>query len=152
MGYEPVIYYPKMPAGTLFENLAKQCELMGLEFVPTVEKINEYSLIVDALFGFSFGPPIRQPFIKVMNDLIDTTVPIISIDIPSGWHVENGPEDERKIRPDLLISLTSPKLCSRFFRGKHHYLGGRFVPRALAEKYQLNLPEYPAHETVVRIN
>lgn len=31
------------------------------------------------------------------------------------------------LRPDLLISLTAPKLCARYFRGRHHFLGGRFV-------------------------
>lgn len=156
MGYQPVIYYPRRTAGALYENLTKQCQLMGLEFVDrvaNVEELNGYSVIVDALFGFSFRPPIREPFVQIMKDLIHTTTPIASIDIPSGWHVEDGPgEENEKIKPELLISLTAPKLCSRFFRGKHHFLGGRFVPFSLQEEYELNLPSYPGHETVVKIN
>lgn len=154
MGYSPVLFYPRRTAGVLYENLTKQCELMGLEFVSNVEDLNEFSLIIDALFGFSFKPPIREPFIKMMTDLAHTSTPIASIDIPSGWHVEEGPgEDEStKIKPQLLISLTAPKLCARFFRGKDHYLGGRFVPPSLEKEYELELPSYPGHETVVRIN
>lgn len=129
---------------------------MGLSFVDSVgsvEELNSYSLIIDALFGFSFRPPIREPFVQVMADLVHTTTPIASIDIPSGWHVEEGPgETDMKIKPELLISLTAPKLCAHHFKGRHHYLGGRFVPPSLAIEYALNLPEYPGHEIVVKIN
>lgn len=75
-----------------------------------------------------------------------------SIDIPSGWHVEEGPTSgSDAIAPELLISLTAPKLCARHFQGKHHYLGGRFVPPTLQQKYQLDLPTYPGTETCVEI-
>lgn len=80
---------------------------------------------------------------------------IFSIDIPSGWDVENGPitsnTTEKAITPDLLISLTAPKLCAKHFNGEHHYLGGRFVPPDLQTKYQLNLINYPGTETCVSI-
>lgn len=78
-----------------------------------------------------------------------------SIDIPSGWDVNEGPiadVGEEHISPDLLISLTAPKQCARNFTGRFHYLGGRFVPPALEEKYQLNLPTFPGTESCVAIN
>lgn len=81
----------------------------------------------------------------------------LSVDIPSGWHVENGPSPPdaetglQSISPDLLISLTAPKLCAKHFQGNHHYLGGRFVPPPLQQKYELNLIEYPGTETCVEI-
>lgn len=62
--------------------------------------------------------------------------------MPSGWDVVNGEPSEGGIQPDMLISLTAPKLCAKKFKGKYHYLGGRFVPFALQEKYNLDLPEY----------
>lgn len=64
-----------------------------------------------------------------------------------GWSVENGNPDG--ISPEVLISLTAPKLCASKFRGEHHYLGGRFVPKALEEKYHLDLPFFPGTECVV---
>ena len=152
MGFQPKIFYPKKTSGVLFENLTRQCQLMDIEFVETVQNFEGYGLIVDALFGFSFRPPIREPFVQLMKDLQSTTIPIASIDIPSGWHVEDGPGEESTFQPDLLISLTAPKLCAKHFQGSKHFLGGRFVPPRLAEEYQLNLPEYPGHSTIVQLN
>jgi hypothetical protein len=57
--------------------------------------------------------------------------PVASVDIPSGWHVENGDEARDGLRPEMLVSLTAPKRAARFFQGLHHYLGGRFVPPAI---------------------
>ena len=47
-----------------------------------------------------------------------------------GWDVEKGPpEDETPtIMPDSLMSLTAPKLCAKYFKGTHHFIGGRFLP------------------------
>jgi NAD(P)H-hydrate epimerase len=41
---------------------------------------------------------------------------IVSVDIPSGWHVENGPVGGSSIAPDMLVSLTAPKLAARHFQ------------------------------------
>jgi hypothetical protein len=45
--------------------------------------------------------------------------PILSVDIPSGWDVEKGPNNSGTapcIQPDTLVSLTAPKLCARHFK------------------------------------
>lgn len=47
---------------------------------------------------------------------------------PHSWNVEAGDESGGGLRPDMLVSLTAPKLCAKQFAGSHHYLGGRFVP------------------------
>lgn len=54
--------------------------------------------------------------------------PVVSVDIPSGWHVEEGDVEGDGLRPEMLVSLTAPKRAARLFAGRHHYLGGRFVP------------------------
>lgn len=63
--------------------------------------------------------------------------------------MEHG--DPNGIQPDMLISLTAPKLCAKHFNGRIHYLGGRFVPNALQSKYQLDLPPYPGTDSVMDI-
>uniref|UniRef100_A0A1B0GQN3 NAD(P)H-hydrate epimerase n=2 Tax=Phlebotomus papatasi TaxID=29031 RepID=A0A1B0GQN3_PHLPP len=155
MGYNPVIYHPKQTDNMLYKNLTHQCLKMDIEFVenaPSIAEIdNTFSLVVDALFGFSFKPPVRPLFDDIMKSLIETNTPIASIDIPSGWHVENGPLDEMAINPDLLISLTAPKLCSKYFKGQFHYLGGRFIPLSLQKEYNLNLPDYLGTECCVKL-
>ncbi|RXM95314.1 Multiple epidermal growth factor-like domains protein 10 [Acipenser ruthenus] len=109
--------------------------------------------ISDQLFNMSswerFKGAVREPFGTILSTLKRATVPIASIDIPSGWDVEAGSPDG--LQPDMLISLTAPKKAALLFRGRYHYLGGRFVPAALERKYQLNLPPYPGTECVQRL-
>ncbi|XP_036198537.1 NAD(P)H-hydrate epimerase isoform X1 [Myotis myotis] len=153
-GYQPTIYYPKRPNKPLFTALVTQCEKMDIPFLgempPEPQLIDElYELVVDAIFGFSFKGDVREPFRNILSVLSGLTVPIASIDIPSGWDVEKG--NPGGIQPDLLISLTAPKKSATHFTGRYHYLGGRFVPPALEKKYQLNLPPYPDTECVYRL-
>ncbi|XP_049820129.1 NAD(P)H-hydrate epimerase isoform X2 [Aethina tumida] len=145
--YQPVLYYPKKTDKPLYHNLTHQCVAMNIPFIEKLpsdcEITSKYGLVVDALFGFSFKPPVRPDFVPVIELLKSTKVPVASIDIPSGWNVEQGEPEDGGIKPEMLISLTAPKLCAKQFTGKYHYLGGRFVPPKLQEKYELNLPEYP---------
>ncbi|XP_076766327.1 NAD(P)HX epimerase [Xylocopa sonorina] len=157
-GYFPEIYYPKRTSNTLYENLLHQCienDILLLENdVERIasKKMQQFGLIVDALFGFSFKPPVRDTFVPIINLLKNTSIPICSIDVPSGWNIESGPPTEGGIKPEMLVSLTAPKLCAQTFEGKYHYLGGRFVPRKLEKEYNLNLPEYTGTDLVVLLN
>ncbi|KAK3578363.1 hypothetical protein CHS0354_025454 [Potamilus streckersoni] len=153
-GYKPTVFYPKVPNKPLFQNLRLQCERMDmpfLSFFPSEAHLitDSYNLVVDALFGFSFKGPVRPEFAPILETLKKVETPICSIDVPSGWDVENGDPDG--LKPELLISLTAPKLCAKLFDGKFHYLGGRFVPRSLEQKYELNLPPYPSSDCVVEL-
>lgn len=51
----------------------------------------------------------------------------------------------------LQVSLTAPKLCAKMFNGPHHFVGGRFVPPAIVDKFALRLPPYPGHSMCVRV-
>ena len=157
-GYTPTILYPKRTNRPLFNNLVRQCDKMGIRFISEMPKEDEiestYSCIVDAIFGFSFksGSGIRPPFDTIMNILTKVKeTPICSVDIPSGWDVEKGDAEDKFIKPDCLVSLTAPKRCAAFFQGRYHFLGGRFVPKELEEKYQLNLPKYPGADCVLQL-
>jgi len=94
-------------------------------------------MIVDAIFGFSFKPPIRKPYDIIIESFINLNVPIFSIDIPSGWDVENG-NTVNIYEPNYLISLGLPKKCVKNFKGKH-YLGGRFIPDLYMKKKKWNV-------------
>lgn len=77
-----------------------------LEACPDVLTVTKYRLIVDGVFGFSFKPPVRETFKDIIDRMTETDVPVVSIDIPSGWNVVTGPEGENSIKPFMLISLT----------------------------------------------
>ena len=119
-------------------------------------------VVLDAIFGFSFKPPVRAPFGEVLSLLAESRLPIVSVDIPSGWDVEGGRpsgplgssggmKTVNALDPDVLISLTAPKEGVREYRGRH-FLGGRFVPSRLDEKFGLNLPEYPGTDLIVELS
>ncbi|KRX08343.1 YjeF N-terminal domain [Pseudocohnilembus persalinus] len=108
-----------------------------------------YDIIVDGIFGFSFKPPVRKPYDQILDYLKNSNnKPVFSIDIPSGWDVEQGNVDEQYFTPEYLISLTLPKLVAKKYQGKH-YLGGRFIPQCMIEKYNWKVPEYPEDKTFV---
>lgn len=121
-GYSPTILYPKRGKKDLFTNLVAQCESLDVPFLdelPTKEDINsQYNVVLDAIFGFSFkgwrGGGKDTPFDSIIATLKTVDVPIVSIDVPSGWHVEQGNIDGSGLEPQMLISLTAPKLCARF--------------------------------------
>ena len=85
-------------------------------------------VILDAIFGFSFKPPVRAPFDAALPLITASKLPIVSVDIPSGWDVEEGNAEGVGLNPDVLVSLTAPKEGARGFKGKH-FLGGRFVTK-----------------------
>ncbi|KAJ0975985.1 hypothetical protein J5N97_017950 [Dioscorea zingiberensis] len=163
-GYKLFVCYPKRTPKTLYTGLVTQLESLSIPFLPVEELpqslADDFDLIVDAMFGFSFHGKPRPPF----DDLIQRLVllpnvdnglkrrpAMVSVDIPSGWHVEEGDIDGSGIKPDMLVSLTAPKLCAKKFIGPHHFLGGRFVPPSIVEKYGLRLPPYPGTSMCVRI-
>lgn len=141
-GYDCEVVYPKQSKKEHYVNLVEQCKDVGIlirtEF-PSNTK--EYAAIVDSIFGFSFKGEPRAPFddiLKRMKEAGSSSNPnallTISVDVPSGWNVDEGDVAKTGFLPDVLVSLTTPKECSRSFTGRH-FVGGRFLPPKLAEKY-----------------
>uniref|UniRef100_A0A8B9EP79 YjeF N-terminal domain-containing protein n=1 Tax=Anser cygnoides TaxID=8845 RepID=A0A8B9EP79_ANSCY len=127
----------------------------GCELLPTVcpppqvQLINDaYNAVVDAVLGAEaeLGEG-RGPCAGILATLKHVRIPIVSLDVPSGWDVEAG--SSSGISPDVLVSLTAPKQCARRFLGRQHFVAGRFVPYDMQKKFELNPPEYPGTECVV---
>jgi len=156
-GYQPTVYMPKSGAKDIYQRLQKQCENMQIPIMPPSNDIEDLGkalqnsdVIMDAIFGFSFKPPIRAPFDAVLPLLNESRLPIVSVDIPSGWDVEKGDNLGVGLNAGVLLSLTAPKQGVVDFMGRH-FLGGRFVPRNLQEKFDLQLPSYPGSEQIVEL-
>lgn len=158
-GYTPTIYYPKKTDKELFNNLVTQCKKMGIEFVNELpSKDKNFAVIIDSLFGFSFKPPVKEELQPAMKYLLETKSPVCSVDVPSGWPIDGFDDDLQAsngsefVQPDCLVSLMAPKICSKQFRGKNHWLGGRFCPDAVIEKYELSLPDFPETDVIVQLS
>jgi NAD(P)H-hydrate epimerase len=153
-GYKPTIYYPKQSKNDLYQRLTTQLRNLNVPFTDDFPSaLKETDHIVDAIFGFSFSGPLREPFPSVITSLEQTIIPITSVDAPSSWDIETGPPSfgpGSKFFPQVLVSLTAPKPLVKFFGGRH-FIGGRFVTPDIKEKYDLWLPEYDGLEQVVEV-
>ncbi|TNY20852.1 YjeF N-terminal domain-containing protein [Rhodotorula diobovata] len=132
-GYSPSVFYPKNTPSAP-QRLKKQCENLGLPLIappssgassfpmaPDAQDvafrraIENTDVVLDCVFGFSFKPPARAPFKTVLDELAKTSKPVLSVDIPSGWDVDEGDRDKTGFTPDALLSLTAPKKGVRAF-------------------------------------
>ena len=104
----------------------------------------------------------------------NSKVPVLSVDAPSSWSIEDGPPASgpgAKFHPATLISLTAPKPLVKHFAGTH-FVGGRytflflqsynflrivgssnrFIPQSVAEKYDLDIPDYEGVDQIAEVS
>ncbi|GJC84761.1 NAD(P)H-hydrate epimerase [Colletotrichum liriopes] len=154
-GYKPTIYYPKRSKNDLYQRLAQQLVDLNVPFVddfPAALKSTDH--VLDAIFGFSFSGEVREPFPAVIKALEETKLPVTSVDAPSSWNIEDGPPSSgpgSSFHPAVLVSLTAPKPLVKHFKGRH-FIGGRFVSPGIAEKYNLDIPQYEGIDQVVEVD
>jgi NAD(P)H-hydrate epimerase len=151
-GFSPKICVPKI--SNKFADLISSLKKLEIDLVENYrETINDFHLIIDAIFGFGFSGKVRFPFDEILDFLGSNvcSTPIISIDVPSGWDVENGRTESLNnfIDPEMLISLTLPKNFAKTFK-KTHYLCGRFLFPELIQRFSLkNIPIYSGNEQFI---
>lgn len=154
-GYNPSIYYPKPSSKPLFQGLETQLKNLDIEFISSLNSISNYQLIIDSIFGFSFKPEggIREPFKQVIETVNETSIPILSVDIPSGWDVDDGFVEGGLREPDVLVSLTAPKPVANHLKDTtQHYVGGRFVGPNFAKKYGIDQYDYKGYDQVLKLS
>uniref|UniRef100_H0W258 YjeF N-terminal domain-containing protein 3 n=2 Tax=Cavia porcellus TaxID=10141 RepID=H0W258_CAVPO len=156
--YEPTIFYPTRSQDPLHRDLTTQCEKMDIPFLSylpaEVQLINDaYGLVVDAVLGPGVEPAaVGGPCTRALETLKLLSIPLVSLDIPSGWDAETGGgEAEDGLQPDVLVSLAAPKPCAGRFSGRHHFVAGRFVPDDVRRKFALRLPGYTGTDCVAAL-
>ena len=153
-GYKPTLSYPKQSKNELYQRLATQLRNLDVRFADDFgTALGETDFVVDSIFGFSFSGEVREPFPGIIRALEETRVPVLSVDAPSSWNIEDGPPKEgpgSRFHPAALISLTAPKPLVKFYEGRH-FMGGRFLPPALAKKYDLDPPPYEGIDQIVEV-
>jgi len=154
-GYTPTVYYPKPGKSDLYTRLTNQLKQLNVKFTSDFPaSISQTDHVVDAVFGFSFSGEVREPFPAVIEAMRDSNVPVLSVDAPSSWDIENGPPHEgagKGFVPDALISLTAPKPLVNFFKGRH-FVGGRFLSDEMAEKYGIDVPAYQGIDQIAEVS
>lgn len=154
-GYECMVYYPKQSKNELYQRLRTQLENLGVAFTDDfTAAMKRTDIVVDAIFGFSFSGEVREPFPTAIEALEQSEVPVLAVDAPSSWNIENGPPKDgpgKGYQPTALISLTAPKPLVKYLKGRH-FVGGRFLSEAIAKKYDLDVPDYKGVEQIVELS
>ena len=162
IGFDVSVVYPTPGEKAHSAKLAQQAGDVGVKFLdefPSQSAMDgDYSVIVDAMFGFSFSSErgMSSPYDAILSDLISTQngdqgTKIVSVDVPSSWDVDGGDILGTGFVPDALVSLTAPKLCAEDFSGRH-FVGGRFLSPTLSKKYGVRMPPYQGVSQVMEVS
>jgi NAD(P)H-hydrate epimerase len=87
----------------------------------------EAGLIVDALVGTGFKPPLKGLALAALEWLKDSRAPILAIDLPSGWPADetNATVASSEISPvfpaDAVVTFTAPKPAHLFGQLTRHW-------------------------------
>ena len=94
------------------------------------EYLDEADLIIDAVVGTGFKPPLRGLALKVRDALRKTRTPVVAVDLPSGWDADSQEETvDDAFRADAVVTFTAPKMAHIF----GHLTADVFGPVVVAE-------------------
>jgi NAD(P)H-hydrate epimerase len=72
-------------------------------------------LLLDAIVGTGFRPPLRGLAETARNLVSQLTVPVIAVDVPSGWDADSTEQTvSGSFRADAVVTFTAPKLAHVF--------------------------------------
>ena len=85
-----------------------------LEDLPENEDISGYlsrcGVLIDAIYGFSFHLPLREPARRACRLMNSAGVPILAADIPSGVETDTGLADEDAVKAHVTVTFSSAKI------------------------------------------
>lgn len=84
-------------------------------FREAVSALPRLSIILDAIVGTGFKPPLRGLAAVVRDWVAPLDVPVVAVDVPSGWDADSIAETALEaFRADSVVTFTSPKLAHVF--------------------------------------
>ena len=126
---------------------------LNILIIKNIDKINlnEYSLIIDGLFGFRLKGNPRPPADKIIEQINCSKIPILAVDVPSGLDVETGQIMQPAINPTYIITLGMPKVGFDYYHkivGKI-YLGNLGIPEKAYQKLGYYTPIFIGKSYIV---
>ncbi len=73
------------------------------------EKLKEYSLIIDAIFGIGLSGEVKEPYRSVINMLNNSGKEILAIDVPSGLNATEGNVMGVCVKAAKTVTFALPK-------------------------------------------
>jgi NAD(P)H-hydrate epimerase len=74
--------------------------------------LNGVDVVLDAVVGTGFKPPLRGVAVLVRDVLAPLTVPVVAVDLPSGWDADATVQTSQDaFRANAVVTFTAPKLA-----------------------------------------
>jgi NAD(P)H-hydrate epimerase len=89
-GYEVWIYSSFSKLKELTSQHLQYAQSLGIPVYQTITQLPNADFLIDGLFGFGLERTLTDPIASAINQLNELSVPIISIDLPSGLHTDTG--------------------------------------------------------------
>ena len=67
------------------------------------------ALIVDGLFGIGLNRPLETAWIRLIEKVNQSQVPVLAIDVPSGLNADTGEPEGAAMRASVTLTLGAPK-------------------------------------------
>jgi NAD(P)H-hydrate epimerase len=116
-------------AGTAWGELLAAASPGTVHVVEKADELARYNellqahLIVDAVLGTGFKPPLKGLALAALDWLKSATVPVLAIDLPSGWPADDtaGTPAAPVFPADAVITFTAPKPAHVFGALTRHW-------------------------------
>jgi ADP-dependent NAD(P)H-hydrate dehydratase / NAD(P)H-hydrate epimerase len=97
--------------------------------------IEDAGLLVDAVVGTGFKPPLRGLAASLREIVERLDVPVVAVDLPSGWDANSMAQStDGAFRADAVVTFTAPKMAHVFGHlTRNQKTGGSFGPVVVAE-------------------
>jgi len=104
----------------------------GLEDIS--DAIADADLLVDAVVGTGFKPPLRGLAVSLREKVERINTPMVAVDLPSGWDANSMEATaEGAFRADAVVTFTAPKTAHVFGHlTRNEKTGGTFGPVVVA--------------------
>ncbi|MBW4040443.1 MAG: NAD(P)H-hydrate epimerase, partial [Acidobacteria bacterium] len=113
------------------EGAARQCAVAADAAAVASLGFDAFDLVVDAVVGTGFKPPLRGIALALRERLASLAVPVVAVDLPSGWDADSLEESSAEaFRASAVVTFTRPKLAHVF---GHMTPGTTFGPVVVAE-------------------
>ncbi|HEX3966572.1 MAG TPA: NAD(P)H-hydrate epimerase, partial [Edaphobacter sp.] len=94
----------------------------------------EAGLLLDAVVGTGFKPPLRGLAVSLRNMVEELDAPVVAVDLPSGWDANSMEQTAAgSFRADAVVTFTAPKVAHVFGHlTRNERTGGTFGPVVVA--------------------
>lgn len=86
-------------------SIAKKSGVKIKKYTRNKVKLNEYNLIIDALFGIGLSRNIEGSYLELISEMNGSKAKVVSVDIPSGIHASTGQIMGNAVKADYTVTF-----------------------------------------------